>query len=109
MSFFDVVREKFDLLFSSVSKFLAPIWKIFLSQGGDVLKDVALKVVKEINTDPSLLGKGGLAKRQAAFDRITTDLKENAPGLALKFGESVINLALEAAVTMVMSEGTKVE
>jgi hypothetical protein len=109
MGFFDSVHEKFDAVFTDVWDFLAPIVKIFMSKGGDILKDTAMTVVKEIAKDPSLIASGGLAKRQAAFDRITTNLKDSAPQLISELGESVINLAIEAAVQKVKAEGAKVE
>jgi hypothetical protein len=109
MSFFETIHEKFDAVFTSVWDFLAPIVKIFMSKGGDILKDTAMAVCGEIAKDPSLLASGGLEKRQLAFDRITSDLKAKAPDIAIGLASSVINLAIEAAVQKLKEQGTKVD
>lgn len=94
--------EKVKLFFGAVGDFLKPIAKIFSTKAGNILKDVALDVVLQIAADPSLVKKGGLAKRQAAFEKIKAELKRR--GLE-ELKTSVVNMAIEAAYQKAVDDG----
>jgi hypothetical protein len=105
MSFFETIHEKFDALFGDVWDFLQPMFKLFMSQAGAMLGQIALGVVMDIAKDPSMVQSGGLAKRQAAFDKIAQELKDKG----LIVAESMINAAIETAVQHVKASGEKVD
>ena len=101
MSFFETIHEKFDALFGDVWDFLQPLFKLFMSQAGQILGNIALGVVMDIAKDPSMVGSGGLAKRQAAFDKIAAELKDKG----LIVATSMINAAIETAVQHLEKKG----
>jgi hypothetical protein len=105
MSFFDKISDTFTAIWSDVWDFLAPLIKIFMSEAGQILGQIALGVVMDIAKDPSMVQAGGLAKRQAAFDKIVLELKDKG----LIVAESMINAAIEASVQKIKAEGEKVE
>ena len=74
---------------SKVWEFLLPIIKIFMSQMGPVLADIALQAV----TTYSFSDMSNDEKRQAAFSAISEQLKKKG----IEVGASVINTAIELA------------
>lgn len=103
-NFFENLHEKFDTMFSGLWDFISPLIKVFLTETGNQLKDIALQVVMDIAKDPPMVNSGGLAKRQAAFDKIQSTLQARG----LQVATSVINAAIEASVQKIASEGAKV-
>lgn len=98
-------KDKIDAFFSDAWEFVAPLIRLFMSSAGQVLGQLALQAVMEIGKDPGMVGAGGLAKRQAAFDRIAQKAKEQG----LVVAESMINAAIETAVQKAKSDGVKIE
>ena len=74
---------------SKVWEFLLPIIKIFMSQIGPVLADIALQAVSTY----SMADMTNDEKRQAAFSVIAEQLKKKG----IEVGTSVINTAIELA------------
>lgn len=85
---------KFKIFFGKVGNFVMPFVKIFISSAGQIVGQVALDAVTQIAKDPGMLGSGGLAKRQAAFEKIKAEL--SAKGMVV--ATNVINAAIEAAL-----------
>ena len=74
---------------SKVWEFLLPIIKIFMSQIGPALADIALQAVSTY----SMADMTNDEKRQAAFSVIAEQLKKKG----IEVGTSVINTAIELA------------
>jgi hypothetical protein len=84
--------EKIKLLFSNIWTFLAPFIRIFLTQAGQALAEIAMREVTSIAL--SMEDADGGAKREAAYSRI----KEDLVARGIELGASAIYSAIEAAV-----------
>lgn len=84
--------EKVKLVLSDIWEFLEPFVLIFLTESGQIVAEVAFKVVVEIAL--TMGDADGETKRKAAYQIIVDELSDR--GLTL--GVSVINAAIEAAV-----------
>ena len=80
---------------SKVWEFLLPIIKIFMSQIGPVLSDIALQAVSTY----SMADMTNDEKRQASFSAIAEQLKKKG----IEVGASVINTAIELAYQKIKS------
>lgn len=85
---------KLRLFFGTILAFLKPSIEAYMTAVGKVLADVALKTVKRIAQDPSLLTQAGAAKREIAFNQIVDELKSRG----LEASTSFINRAIEDAL-----------
>lgn len=88
--------EKVKILFSSMWDFLGPFLRLFLSKMGPVLAASAMAAVKTVAG--TMQGSSGAAKREAAYDIIVWDLKQQAITVGVDVTTSAINAAIEAAV-----------
>lgn len=82
--------EKLKFVGSKAFDFILPFLKILISQAGIILIESATSAVTTLSTTDL----SNDARRVAAFDSITSDLKTKG----ISMGTSVINLAIEAAV-----------
>lgn len=101
MSFFEKLSDSFTAIWSDVWTFLHPLIRVFMSEAGQILGQIALQTVMDIAKDPSMVKSEGLAKRQAAFEKITAQLKDKGIVIA----ESMVNAAIEAAVQKAKADG----
>lgn len=85
---------KLRLFFGTVLAFLKPSIEAYMTKVGSILADVALKTVKQIAMDPTLLTKAGEEKRAIAFANIVTELKARG----MEASTSFINRAIEDAL-----------
>jgi len=74
---------------SKIWTFLLPVIKIFMSQAGTILAEIALNAVSTYSFSDMTNDE----KRQAAFSAIMEQLSKNG----LEFGASVVNTAIELA------------
>lgn len=75
-----------------LGKFLSVLFKESLKKELEVVAPIALQVVKQVASDPSLLSGG--AKRDAAISAVQAQLIQSQ----VYVGVSVISLAVELAV-----------
>lgn len=85
--------EKIKFILSRAWDFLAPFIRLLLTQAGVLLMETAMEAVAAVQQ--TMADSDGAAKREAAFQMIKGDLTKKGVDLAA----SVINLAIEAAVT----------
>lgn len=84
------IWEKIKAVTSSVWDFLQPIVKIFVTEAGKVLMQIAIDVVKSLATNRDMSGS---EKRDAAFKMISSELETKG----IQVGVSITNLAIEMA------------
>lgn len=91
--------ELIKLYSSSVWGFVRPFVRMFLSKAGPILAKAALAAVRaQVNSS-----KTGSDKRDAAFNAIATELKQQGITIGVEVSTYMINAAIEAAVAKVKS------
>lgn len=93
-------KDKIKVLFSGIWDFLAPFMMIFVKESGKVLIGLALRIVKQIASDPSMLGKTGQEKRELAIKQ----LQDKALEAGLSIGTTVALNMIQAAFTKLFPE-----
>lgn len=91
--------EKIKLIFSKIWEFLEPFVRIFTTQSGIILAELAMKAVTTVAE--TMQDKDGEAKRKEAFKMIKKELIDRE----IELGASVINSAIEAAVQKLKASG----
>ncbi len=92
--------EKVKFFSSEAFDFLKPFIKVLLSNAGKILAAAAVDAVKVV---ASTYGDSdGETKRKEAFNLIEDHLKQEG----INLGTSMINLAIEAAVSKLKEEST---
>jgi hypothetical protein len=87
--------EKIKIVFSNIWAFIGPFVKVFASAIGPVLASAAEQAVKEIAVSTL---SGDQERRDAAFSKVSSDLKEKGIAIGVQVTTSMINAAIEAAV-----------
>lgn len=82
--------EKFKIINNNIIEFIMPFLKILLTESGKILAEIALETVKTYASS----GLTNEIKREMSRDYIKKTLSEKGISMA----ESVVNLAIEAAV-----------
>ena len=89
--------EKIKFIMSGLWTFLRPFIFQLMTQGGQLLAQVAMEAVTEV--EQSMQSADGAQKRSQAFDNIQSELKHSG----VKIAASVVNAAIEAAVVAIKS------
>ena len=89
--------EKIKFIMSGLWTFLRPFIFQLMTQGGQLLAQVAMEAVTEV--EQSMRSADGAQKRAQAFDSIQSELKRSG----VKIAASVVNAAIEAAVVAIKS------